>query len=1229
MMHFRKKALNKSARRDIKDTFGRFFAIFAITFLGVGFFSGVRITTPVLLNTIGELYKENNLYDYRILSTLGWEEADVEAIGQKKDVSFAEGSFQYDVICLDKDGKDLVYKAHSITENINKLMLCEGRMPEKSSEILLDNQNRNGFRLGDTIRFSDANDEELLDHFKNKSYTIVGFTNSSLYINFERGNTSLGNGTVSGFMYLTKDAFDDDVYTEIYVKLKNNSSLYSDEYKSMMDDQRSEWENIADDTAMARYDRIYEDASEEIQEARDTLNEEKADAEKELEDAKKELDDGKAELDDAAAEIEDGEKELADAASQLSSAKKTLDSSKNTLDSSKTTLDESKTTLDESEQTLTTSKTSLDEAKTTLDESKTTLDETKTTLDTAKTALDDAKKTLDNSKAELDANEKILNETAETLAASKSELDSSKEILDASKSKLDAAANEISTNEAALNEAEENLALAEASGMLDAETLAAMKAEVEAGKAALNLAKASYAAGLEEYNNGYSAYTAGLTQYEAGYAQYTAGVTAFNTGKAQYEEGLKTYETNKAEYDNGVTAYEKGYSEYETGLKTYESSYAQYEEGLAQYESGKAQYESGLAQYESGLAQYNSGKQKYNSSLNQYYEGVAELEDGKAEYEDGLAEYEDGLAEYEDGVKEFNEKIADAEKEISDAEEDLNDLDKPDTYLLERNTNIAYTCFESDSSIVAQVARVFPIFFILVAALVCMTTMTRMVEEQRSQIGTLKALGYSNSDIVFKFSRYAGSAALLGCILGYASCIFLFPFVIWTAYQMMYINIPLKYIFDTKLALISVIVSLACSVGTTLISCRYELLDTAASLMRPKAPKPGKRVILEYIPFIWNRMKFLHKVSVRNILRYKRRFFMMIIGISGCTALLLTGFGMKDSVAGFAEAQYDNIQVSDAELTFKNGTHDTVPEDITKTLSENTSEYIFIKSQAWDLISGDNVKGINLIAPVEDQQDSTAQFDHFFHLMDIKGNKLNTPSSGEALLSISLAERYGLKKGDNITLRDENMNEINATISGIFENHVYNYVIVSADDLKTDINGAYINFPEDSDVYVAQSRLLDCDDAVNVSVFNDFKNRLSNMMSSLNYVVLIVILSAAGLAFVVLYNLTNINITERLREIATIKVLGFYPNETAQYVFRENIVLTFLGMLAGLILGIGLHRFVMAQIIVDMVHFQVYIAPLSYLYSIVLTFLFTFLVNLVMRGKLSKINMAESLKSVE
>ena len=564
----------------------------------------------------------------------------------------------------------------------------------------------------------------------------------------------------------------------------------------------------------------------------------------------------------------------------------------------------------------------------------------------------------------------------------------------------------------------------------------------------------------------------------------------------------------------------------------------------------------------------------------------------------------------------------------------LDDADGVNYYILGRETNIGYVCFESDSDIVNGVAKVFPVFFILVAVLVCMTTMNRMVEEQRSMIGMLKALGYGKAAIMGKYMIYSGTAAVVGCAGGYLIGTYVFPEVIWYAYHMMYIHVPLERTTDWTLVIGVLAASLLCTVGTTWFSCRYELSETAASLMRPKAPKPGKRVFLEHIPFIWKRLKFLRKVSVRNVFRYKKRFFMMIIGISGCTALLLTGFGINDSISGFADNQYGKIQVGDGVITLNTSIagdrEDERFSSLKDRLEEDTSCYDLVSESTWDLVHDGGVKSVNMVIMEEPEH-----VDRYMKFADKDGAEIEYPGKGEAVINTALAEQYDLKTGDVITVRDSEMKEIRVSISGIFRNHVYNYVYISPETYEDQMGEApqyksvYFNLEEGADSHEISADLMSDAATASVTINKDMKNRISKMMESLNYIVIVVILSAGALAFIVLYNLTNINITERIREIATIKVLGFFKNETSAYVFRENRVLTTFGIAVGLVLGVFLHAFVIGQIKVDMVAFDTYIAPMSYVYSIVLTFVFNFLVNRVMSVKLDKINMAESLKSVE
>ena len=551
-----------------------------------------------------------------------------------------------------------------------------------------------------------------------------------------------------------------------------------------------------------------------------------------------------------------------------------------------------------------------------------------------------------------------------------------------------------------------------------------------------------------------------------------------------------------------------------------------------------------------------------------------------------------------------------------------------DSYLLDRNTNVGYVCFENDANIVKGIARVFPVFFILVAVLVVMTTMSRMVEEERTQMGILKSLGYSASQIAAKYVIYSGTAALIGCLVGFFGGCYLFPTVIWKVYQIMYgFSTDLVYVFNPVLFVLSLTVSVLCSVGVTLFGIARELREVPAELIRPRAPKNGKRILLERVTFFWKRLPFLHKVSLRNVVRYRKRFFMMVIGIAGCTALLITGHGIRDSIVTVPKAQYEEIETYDylvridpkaSRVQFLQESEDTV------------SDLMFVSYGTLILENGAKTKNANLVVPMSEEE-----LPRFVQLKDKKKRNIAFPGKGECFLSEKMAGQLGVSAGDVIQCHKEGGNVFPLTVSAVFRNYVGDLIYISEETYVEGTKEApsfdccFAKAEEGDDIYQTGGKLLQLDSVLSVNVNREFRDRIEAMLSSLDYIVILVIFCAAALAFVVLYNLTNINITERLREIATIKVLGFYSTETAMYVFRENFLLTAVGALCGIPLGILLHRFVMSQIQVDMVSFHINIDAKSFLLSIVYTFVFAVLVDLVMIRKLERINMAESMKSIE
>lgn len=1065
-----KSMMKRNTFREIKKSFGRYFAILAIIALGVAFFSGLKITQSVMVHSADVYLKDLQFYDYRLVSTLGFTEENVEALAEKEDVRAAEGAISAEVLYKDAGENERVIKMHSITEKVNKLKLVAGEMPQSADECVVDSVLFSEDAIGSKLVLSENNTTDDLDKFAYKEYTITGLVQSPCYIQFERGNTSIGNGRISGFAYILKDGFAVDYDTEIYIKFDEDYDIYSDEYDSYMDAKEADWEAYTKEQADIRYEKIVKDAQDELDEKKEELEEKRAEAEAELESAKQQLTDGET-------EISDGKNQIASAKTELS--------------------------------------------------------------------------------------------------AKASELQSGKDALSSKAAELESASQQISGQESAL---------------------AAKKAEYEQG----------------------------LNAYLAAKQQVTDQRNSLEAAKAQLMENTPGYEEMLAQIEAGLT--EVAGAEAELNAKN-----AELEAAAGQLSSAESQLAAAKQQIEDGKNALAAAEAELTDGENQLAAAKEQIEEKEDQLEAAETELADGLLQYQENQSEFDEQMQDADDQIADAQSKIDEIEKPETYVLDRNTNVGYVCLKNDSGVVKGIANVFPVFFFLVAALICMTTMNRMVEEQRTQIGVLKALGFSEGKIMGKYLFYSGSAAISGTLIGYVLGIHFFPLVIITAYGIVYKMGGIYYVSDLPLALVSLTVAVFCSVGTTWLSCHKELKEVAADLMRPKAPKAGKRVFLEHVPFIWKRLKFLQKVSVRNIVRYKKRFFMMVIGISGCTALLVMGFGVRDSVVAVADQQYEEIQLYNIGVTLKAGKMpgEADLKSLDSVLEKENAAGMYAMEKTIDLVTDKGTKSIHMVA-VENPD----EVGDFISLHTKKQEPIAYPKEGEAVLSKKVAETYAVKKGDTILLRDSDNNEMHLKVTGICENHIYNYVYIAPESYEKQIGdvvfkNVYVRLPDASDIHEVSAALMKADGVTAVTVNSDMLSRISQMMSCMNYIVIIIIICAGALAFIVLYNLNNINITERVREIATIKVLGFYPKETASYVFRENMVLTAIGCGLGLILGKWFHRFVMGEIQIDMVSFNVQINAVSYLFSVLLTMGFAWIVNCMMTGKLERINMAESLKSID
>lgn len=992
------KIYNKSIRRTIFGSMGRFIAILAIIALGVGFFAGVKNTKGSMMETCDKYVNDFKLYNFRLLSTYGFTAEDEKALNLVEGVKFAEGSITADFFSQDNEGNSIIVRAHSITENINLVDLQAGRIPESPKECIADDNFYSESDIGKVIKVTAENDKETKDLLEYKEYKIVGITKSPNYLTKEdRGTTSLGDGSVNTYIYMPQKAFTSEYFTEMFIYCEKQGFIFSEEYNSNMDKAEEVITLVAEKRGQIRYEDIIKEAKEELEEGRAEFLEGKA-----------EYENGKAEF----------EREKTDALGKLRDAKETLDENKD--------------------------------------------------------KIADGKKELAEQKSNLEADKK----------------------------------------------------------------------EVEQGIGQI---------------------------------------------KAALEGALANPETP--------------------------------EENIIALQTQLTQLEGYLAQINAGLATISDKENELETAERQLNEGYAEYRANKVKADRGFAKAE---AELADAARE----LAKAEAELADAEKEIDDLEETEIYVQTRTDNLGFGSFESNADIVDSIAKVFPVFFFLIAALVCSTTMTRMIEEERTQIGALRAMGFSNGKIMWKYIVYSGLAAIIGCLIGFLLGSKFFPYFIWVAYGMMFGFAPLEFYFSWVLALVSLIGSLLCSVGTTYLACRSQLKSTPAEILRPKAPSAGKRILLERIPFVWERMKFLYKVSARNIFRYKKRMFMMILGIGGCAALVLAGFGINDSIAGISDHQYDNIEKYDTTVAFEEPITEKDRKQFENKFGDELSNIAVLQQTSVNVEGPKSVKSTNLMITGDQNITEAVSF-------KLEEANVDMPGRGEALLTNKIAEVIGVKVGDQIVIEYDDIETVTLTVSGIYRNYVGNYIYITDETYEKDFiksyepNVMYVTARDESKVRDVSEGINDFDGVVGVYLIADQRAGIDNMMLSLNYIIILVIACAGALAFIVLFNLGNINITEREREIATIKVLGFYARETGAYVFRENFILVLMGIVAGLPLGVVLHKFIMEKITVDAVAFNEVIEPMSYLYTVIVVICFSVIVDVIMRQKLKKINMAEALKSIE
>lgn len=1140
----KKRALRKDFFMEIRKNTGRFVSIFLIVALGVAFYSGIQSAAPDMRYTGDRYFDENKLMDIQVLGTMGITEEDVEALKRLDGIQEAEPGYTADVL-LAEEGKNDVLHMESLPESMNRVEITEGTLPEKPGECLLDAlyAEKNGLQVGDVLEVKEHLEEDEDPVLVTHTYQVTGLCSSPLYISFERGSTTLGSGKISAFAYVTKDCFDLDVYTEVYLTAEGAAGTvaYTDAYKDLAGRVKDEVEGIKDVRCQARYQEIKSEADEKLADARQELADKKAEAEEKLADAK-------AEIDDAAQKLSDGRKELEDAKAELSDGRKELSDRQ----------------------------AELDQAKAKLADGTQKLADAKTELTKQEESFQKQKKT---AQKQIKSGEKQITQAKKTIAQNEAELEKKKAELEEGKKQYEA-------GKAAAEKAAAEIQAAVAAGLMTQEEAAAKQ----------------------------QAAAAQLAQLEASGAQITEGEKQLKAGEKELASAKKEISAKEKELKKAKQELADGEEKLKDGWKEIESREAQLSDAQAKIASG----ESGIAE---GWQKIRDGEQE-----------IADAEEEIAGHEKDL---EDGKKEYGDAKVEAEEKIADGEAKLADAQKEIDDLKVPKWYVNDRDDLMDYTGFGENADRMRNLGQVFPVLFFLVAALISLTTMTRMVEEQRTQIGTLKALGYGKLSIASKYLGYALIATMGGSVFGVLLGEKVLPFIIIHAYGILYHYIPVPAIpYNLKFAVIAALAATLCTLLATLSACYRELAATPAVLMRPPVPKQGKRVLLERITFLWKHLSFIWKSTIRNLVRYKKRFFMTIFGIGGCMALLLVGYGLRDSIMDVAVLQYGELQMYDAMILLD---EDAGEEERQQLFDFMDKEPSVQKYDSWYMknLSARSEEGSRELYVVVPE--NVQQFDQFVSLRDRKTKEKMTLSDDGIVLTEKMAKMLGVAAGDTISLELKEGERYDVKITSICENYMYHYAYMTP-ALYSGLTGSEPEYTtlvydtgglDEAEIEEIGQRSLTCDGALGITYTANFQSRLDDMLGTLDSVIVVLIVSAGMLAFVVLYNLNNININERKRELATIKVLGFYDGEVAAYVYRENVLLTFIGAALGCILGAILHRFVIVTVEIDICMFGRNINPGSFLYAILFTVGFSVIVNFVMYFKLKKIDMVESLKSVE
>lgn len=1337
-----KKSYLKIIWREFKSSFGRFAAIFGIVALGVGFLSGLLVTTPDMHYSVDEYYDKYNMADIFIKATMGLTEDDLEEVRKIPNVKDIMPARVIDTLVDINSKTTIVAKVYGIPlldieeeKSVNRLELIEGRMPKNTRECLVERKSPflSDVKIGSKIKLSRDNKDydDIGDIFEEKKYTVVGIVGNSFHFSLEREISNVGSGKLGTIIYVDSDSYALEDYTDFYIVAEDTLEMntFATEYEDYIEKITADLEKIADKRSVIRKREILDEANEELQEGYEEYNDGKDKADRELEQGAREISEGKKELKAGFLDLKDGEKELKNARKTLrkenKKAKKEIELGKRELESARLDLIQGQKELKTAKNQLEMGEKSYKEGYRDYKEGQIDLKEGILELSKAEEELikgerevlqgkEDLRKgiiesrrgkeELEKGQAEYEkgilelkkgkrdflegiseiadnfpgfspedlvstsqgrnllksylvgANQELTNGLAQAKAG-EIQLLSGMELAEQKKEELNNRLKEltlqlelIEENPTIPEEEKENLRN-NIQNKIQLVNNGLMEVDKELEKLNVKLIELENTiVYLEQQQQGLPSYDFLISTWNEiqrneyklneakesltrGFRDYNSGLEQLKEAELELKQAEKDIAVGKGEVEKNRKILESGKLEAEKGLRELENAKEDLGKGRKEYEKGFIEIRQGWKEYDKGLAEIKQGK----NILEKETENALEtIKNGEEDIEKGLKELEKAKVELEKAEKDFNrirvevaEELNEAYEELKEAEDEIRDLDDPEWYVLDRDSNMGYVSFVLNSEKVRDIANVFPIFFYLVAGLVALTTMTRMVEEERTQIGVLKALGYKRTTIIFKYILYCGLASILGSIAGQLVGFKVIPLVIWNAYGVMY-HLP-KFVTDynTKIALLSSGMAIISTVAATYFSASGALKEKPALLMLPRPPKKGKRIILERITPLWGIMSFNLKSTARNIFRYKKHFYMTVIGVSGCTALLVAGFGLRDSIKDVGNLQFDELFKYELEIQIEDDFSTNQINNLVEKQDE-ISEVLEVYSDTGYVISDDK-KVETLLVAVDDIEDIS----DYILFRNRESGEIIEPSEDKIIISEKAAEVLNLKLGDTFFYENSDEKRKEFIIDGITENYIRNYLYMEKDvyekAFKKDLdNNKLFTITKDLNQLQEDKLIKDLyenEGVISAEFISQSRGMFDNLIESINYIVLVIIVASGLLAFIVLYNLTNININERRRELATLKVLGFHNEEVSAYIFREISILAFIGTMVGLLLGKYLHLFIVVTVEDAGFMFGRDIRIISYIISAFITLIFSGIVDLFMAKKLRNIKMVDSLKA--